>query len=233
VNRTDRLYAMVEELRAVAPRARTAKQLAERFEVSVRTVERDLLALQESGVPIWAQPGPGGGYSLDPSMTLPPVNFTEVEAAAMAIALGRVGEMPFASAARSAMHKVVHAMSTPAAVGARSLAERVAFLPRVEELTPLDADLEQAVLTREVVVLDYVDKAGEVTRRPVEPVGFIATDDHWYLVAWCRLRRDGRAFRTDRIRAVEPTGEIADERPFEATTSGDIAGHLRRPPIVE
>jgi predicted DNA-binding transcriptional regulator YafY len=61
VNRTDRLYALVEELRAIAPRARTAHQLANHFEVSVRTVERDISALQASGVPIWATPGPGAG----------------------------------------------------------------------------------------------------------------------------------------------------------------------------
>jgi predicted DNA-binding transcriptional regulator YafY len=233
VNRTDRLYAMVEQLRAVAPRPRTAQQLADRFEVSVRTIERDLLALQESGVPIWAQPGPGGGYALDPSMTLPPVNFTAVEAAAMAIALGRVGQMPFASAARSALQKVVHAMSSPAAEGARSLADRVAFIrPRVEELATVDRTLEQAVLEREVVVLDYEDRAGEPTRREVEPVGFVASDSHWYLVAWCRLRQDGRSFRTDRIHGVRPTGEVAEERPFEST-SGYLEGLLRKAPLIE
>jgi predicted DNA-binding transcriptional regulator YafY len=59
VNRTDRLYALVDELRAVAPRARTARQMAARFEVSVRTIERDLGALQQAGVPIYATPGPG------------------------------------------------------------------------------------------------------------------------------------------------------------------------------
>ena len=52
MNRTDRLYALVEELRAVAPRPRSARQLAQRYEVSTRTIERDILALQESGVPI-------------------------------------------------------------------------------------------------------------------------------------------------------------------------------------
>jgi predicted DNA-binding transcriptional regulator YafY len=233
VNRTDRLYAMVEELRAMAPRSRTAQQLSDRFEVSVRTVERDLLALQESGVPIWAQPGPGGGYSIDPSMTLPPVNFTAVEAAAMAIALGRVGEMPFASAARSALQKVVHAMSSPSADEARALAERVAFIrPRVAELASLDHRLEQAVLEREVVVLDYADRAGESTRREVEPIGFMASDRNWYLVAWCRMRQDGRSFRTDRIRGVELTGQIAAERPFEAS-SDHLEGLLRKPPIIE
>ena len=61
MNRTDRLYALVEELRASAPRARSAQRLAERFEVGVRTIQRDILALQEAGVPIWATPGPGGG----------------------------------------------------------------------------------------------------------------------------------------------------------------------------
>lgn len=63
MNRTDRLYALTEELRRVAPRARTARQLADRFEVSVRTIERDLSALQQSGVPIWASTGPSG-YSV-------------------------------------------------------------------------------------------------------------------------------------------------------------------------
>ena len=61
MNRTDRLYALVEELRARAPRLVRANDLDKRFEVTTRTIERDLLALQEAGVPIWAQPGPGGG----------------------------------------------------------------------------------------------------------------------------------------------------------------------------
>lgn len=65
MNRTDRPYALVEELRARAPRTMRAVELARRFEVSTRTIERDLLALQEAGVPIWARPGPGGGYGIN------------------------------------------------------------------------------------------------------------------------------------------------------------------------
>ena len=75
MNRTDRLYALVEELRAVAPRPRSARQLAERYEVSARTVERDILALQESGVPVYAETGRRGGYVIDKTVTLPPLNF--------------------------------------------------------------------------------------------------------------------------------------------------------------
>src|SRR5690606_24238149 len=89
VNRTDRLYALVEDLRAISPRCRSARELAERFEVSVRTIERDIAALQESGVPIYAEPGRRGGYELDKHIFLPPLNFTPAEAAATAVALTR------------------------------------------------------------------------------------------------------------------------------------------------
>jgi predicted DNA-binding transcriptional regulator YafY len=67
MNRTDRLYALVEELRASAPRARSAQRLAERFEVAVRTIQRDLLALQEAGVPIWATPARAAGTPSTPA----------------------------------------------------------------------------------------------------------------------------------------------------------------------
>src|SRR6187399_1065395 len=87
MNRIDRLYALVEELRAAGPRGRTARQLAERFELSVRTIERDLSALGQAGVPLATKQGRTGGYTLDRSMSLPPLNFTPREAAAVAVAL--------------------------------------------------------------------------------------------------------------------------------------------------
>ncbi len=91
MNRTDRLYALVEELRACAPRRLAARELAARYEVSVRTIERDIGALQQAGVPIFADVGRGGGYTLDKSRTLPPLNFTPAEAVAVAITLSRAG----------------------------------------------------------------------------------------------------------------------------------------------
>ena len=92
MNRLDRLYALVEELRAAGSLGRSAPRLAERFEVSVRTIERDILALQEAGVPVSAQLGRRGGYVLDRSMTLPPLNFTPAEAVAMAVGLRRLDD---------------------------------------------------------------------------------------------------------------------------------------------
>src|SRR6478736_5374759 len=112
MNRTDRLYALVEELRSRAPRTMRAAELARRFEVTTRTIERDLLALQEAGVPIWAQPGPGGGYSLNVEATLPPLNLTPAEAAAIATALAATRAMPFADAGRSALQKLTSVMAS-------------------------------------------------------------------------------------------------------------------------
>jgi predicted DNA-binding transcriptional regulator YafY len=233
VNRTDRLYALVERLRAVAPGARTAKELAERFEVSVRTIERDISALQQAGVPIWSTPGPGGGYTIDPSMTLPPVNFTAREALALAIAVSRAGSMPFADAAHTALQKLIAAMSAQAAGEARDLAERVrVFLPDGEELRGLSPVLEGAVLERQVLEIDYEDAVGALSHRAIEPAGFVGNEDNWYLVAWCRLRDAGRSFRVDRVRSARVTGELAPARPFDLV-SENLPGVVRRIPLAE
>jgi predicted DNA-binding transcriptional regulator YafY len=233
MNRTDRLYAIVEQLRAGAPRAVTSRQLADRFEVSVRTIERDITALQQAGVPIWATPGPGGGYSIDPSMTLPPVNFTAREALAVAVALSRAGTIPFARSARMALQKLVAAMSAEAAGQARELAERIRlFLPEGGGPRALAPEVEQAVLDGEVVTIDYEDRTGTTTTRTIEPAGFVGDADHWYLVAWCRLRRAGRSFRVDRIRSFQPTGELAPVRPFD-TVSSNLPDVVRRTPLAE
>ncbi len=232
MNRTDRLYALVEELRAVAPRPRTAAQLAARFEVSARTIERDLLALQEAGVPIWAQTGPGGGYTVDPSTTLPPLNFTAAEATAIAVALAAPGATPLGQAARSALQKLVSAMAGPAAEAARGLSRRVVAVGRpASPAASVSPEVERALVDGRVVALDYEDRSGAVTRREVEPAGFVGVDDKWYLVGHCRLRGDTRVFRVDRVRRAE----VLDERVAvpNLVSPPDFEGLVRRPNLLE
>jgi predicted DNA-binding transcriptional regulator YafY len=106
MNRIDSLYALVEELRAAGQRGRTARQLARHFEVSVRTIERDLSALGQAGVPLATRQGRTGGYTLDRSMSLPPLNFTPREAAAVAVALSRSEHVLFKKDARSAVKRI-------------------------------------------------------------------------------------------------------------------------------
>ena len=128
MNRTDRLYALVEELRAVAPRPRSARQLAERYEVSTRTIERDILALQESGVPIYAETGRSGGYVIDKTLTLPPLNFSAAEMVAIAVSLAREEHTPFAAATRSALRKVLATASAAQTAEAGELLDRVRLI---------------------------------------------------------------------------------------------------------
>ena len=229
MNRTDRLYAIAEVLRATAPRARSARELAERFEVSARTIERDISALQQSGVPIWATPGPGGGYSVDPEMTLPPLNFTADEATAIAVALAASGPIPFGDAARAALRKLVAAMSSTSREGARELVGRIHLLQQRGQLetTPVVRAVETAVTQRKVLELDYVDRDGQRTdHRLVEPYGLAGSEDHWYLMAWCRLRDGGRSFRLDRIEGARVTDEAAPERQLHEV-AGDITAHAQ------
>lgn len=230
MNRTDRLYAIVEELRAVTPTSRSAPWLAERFEVSVRTIERDLSALQQTGVPIYATPGRRGGYTLDAVHTLPPVNLTPVEVTAVAVALSNPGATPFAAAGRSALLKLMAVMAEDDAAGARALAARVQFYDDPEPEPVVGAEtaetmslaargrggarlvLEQAIVERRVTRLSYIDRRDQPTERVVEPVAVVGRVPNWYLVAWCQLRNDLRSFRLDRVQAATLEDEIAPHR---------------------
>ena len=217
MNRTDRLYALVEELRACAPRRRSARELATLYEVSTRTVERDIGALQQAGVPIYADAGRSGGYTLDKSLTLPPLNFSPTEAVALAVALAQVNVGPFEDAARSAVQKIVAAMSEQNVIAARDLAGRVRLLESVvaSETVPVPSVIEQAIVARRVLWICYLDRDANRTEREVEPLVFMAGPSGWYLVGWCRVRDAVRCFRVDRIQQAEVTGLTVPPRAFE------------------
>lgn len=226
MNRTDRLYGLVEELRAVSPRPRSARWLAERFEVSTRTIERDLSALQQRGVPIWAEPGRTGGYCLDAAHTLAPLGFTVDEALAVTIGLGMLSTSPFREATTSALRKVVAVMDDRRVAETASLASRVHLLDDGAEPSA-PSHLATAVRAGQVLHIRYRDRQGVETERDVEPMGYVGRGRDWYLVAWCRLRTGIRAFRGDRVASAEPTGETPPRRPLSATDIDIAYGQLR------
>jgi predicted DNA-binding transcriptional regulator YafY len=200
------LYALVEELRAAGPRGKSARRLAERFEVSVRTIERDLSALGQAGVPLAAQTGRRGGYMVDRAMTLPPLNFTPGEAAAVAVALSGSERVPWAGEARSALRKIVAAMPASVAQRARELAEGVRLLvqPTSDPDPEIAREVWRAVYEGRRLLVDYTDKGGELTVREVEPHHVVLGPNGQYLTAWCHLRQEDRVFRMDRITAARP-----------------------------
>ena len=196
------------------PRGRTARQLAEHFEVSVRTIERDLSALGQAGVPLATKQGRTGGYTLDRSMSLPPLNFTPREAAAVAVALSRSEHVLFTRDARSALQKIVAAMPERALEEARATAEKVRLL--VQPAPDPDAEIAEtiwrAVRDNQVLRIRYIDVGGLETEREVEPQHVVVGPNGSYLTAWCHLRGDDRVFRMDRITRAERTPSLPRPR---------------------
>jgi predicted DNA-binding transcriptional regulator YafY len=230
MNRIDRLYALVEELRAAGLRGRTARQLADHFEVSVRTIERDLSALGQAGVPLATKRGRTGGYTLDRSMSLPPLNFTPREAAAVAVALSRSEHVLFKRDARSALQKIVAAMPERAAEEARDAADKVRLLVQpVPDPDPEVAEIIwRAVRDNHVLRIRYTDVGGVETTREVEPQQIVVGPNGSYLTAWCHLRKDDRVFRLDRITRAEPTPSLP--RPRRAAPEPVVDGHVTKVP---
>ena len=216
MNRTDRLYALREELQRAGSVGRTADRLAEMFEVSVRTIKRDISTLQHGGFPVWAQPGPGGGYAVDAAATLPPVNFTSAESSGLAAAVAAHRGQPFDGHARAALAKVLSVMDTAAQERSKELGGRI-WIDHTD--TQADAQIrravEQAFHERRVLSMRYRDDQGQETSRRVDPVLLAHTRGRWYLVAHCHTRDAIRWFRLERITAAHPTAEPAAEIPVE------------------
>lgn len=230
MNRIDRLYALVEELRAAGQRGRTARQLAKHFEVSVRTIERDLSALSQAGVPLATRQGRTGGYCLDRSMSLPPLNFTPREAAAVAVALSRSEHVLFTKDARSALLKIVTAMPERAIEEARATARKLRLL--VQPVPNPDAEIAEtiwrAVRENHMLRIRYVDVGGVASEREVQPQQIVLGPNGSYLSAWCFLRGDDRVFRMDRITDAERT--TTPSQPGQVVPEPIVDGHVTKLP---
>ncbi len=207
MNRTDRLHALSEELRRAGQRGRTAARLAGWLEVSTRTIKRDVAALQQAGLPVWSQAGPGGGYVLDEAATLPPVNLTPAQAVAVAVALAAQTDAPYAIDGRVALEKILDVLDPAARERAEQLAGRVWVRTSPAERTAVPTAVQEALAQRRVLVLGYRDRLGRPSHRRVEPHLLARTNDQWYLLGWCHTRRAPRWFRSDRIQGADLTTE--------------------------
>jgi len=225
VKRSERLHAVVDHLRARAPRPVPAARLAEELGVSRRTAERDLAALRAAGVPVYGTDGRAGGYSILADYSLPPLRLRADEALAAAVALDLLAGSPFAGAARRARDRILAGAPAPvrAAVSA-GVVPVDAVAPSGAGRAgrpggPQDLDLLPAAIAgRQVLRLRY-----RGSDREVEPLRLLRGDGHWYLVAWARPGGGVRGFRDDRIESVEPTGER-----FDALHRAEVDADLSR-----
>jgi predicted DNA-binding transcriptional regulator YafY len=202
--RLSRLTAILTQLQT--KRLLTATELADRFSVSVRTIYRDIRALEQGGVPIVTEEGKG--YSLLEGYRLPPIMFTETEANALITAEQLVlknKDASFVKEYSGAIGKIKAVLRHHDKESANLLAERVLFSHNVEnDRTSTHLSALQLALTRfSLSQIDYYSPdSNETTRRTVEPFALLSTQENWLLVAWCRLRKAYRTFRLDRIRSL-------------------------------
>jgi predicted DNA-binding transcriptional regulator YafY len=228
MNRTDRLVAMVLYLQG--RRVVRASELAEHFEVTERTVYRDVSALSEAGVPIAGEAGVG--YTLMKGYHLPPVMFTAEEASSLFVG----GELVKQFTDPSLHVPMTTALDKLRAVLPRESQDHVdklvrgtlvvgrGFGPNQDPATqPILLPVQQGVVQRRVLRMTYRGNArGDETQRDVEPQGVVFYGGSWYLVAWCRLRTDLRHFRIDRIKRLE----LRSER-FEPRADFNLAAHMK------
>jgi predicted DNA-binding transcriptional regulator YafY len=209
MNRTERLAAIV--LRLQARSLVRARDLADEFEVGLRTIYRDMEALAESGVPLRAEAGVG--YALERGWKLPPLSLTAAEAASLLVAcrIAERGEGREAAAqARQALAKVRAALAAPERDYVERLEAGVEAFTGLEAPAPAAASalavLRDAVAGGKLVRLTYTSSDGELSERVVEPLGLYRERSGWRLVAWCRLREGYRQFVASRIAEAVPEG---------------------------
>lgn len=230
VKRVERLYAVAEEIRRRAPQPVSASLLAERFGVTRRTMERDLAALRDAGVPLYASAGRAGGYGILDHGGRAVFSLSAEEVTALVIAVASAEGAPFSDAGRAASQRLRDALPAPTRVVMDQLVGRIRSTDpdRPKPLGRVQRTIEEAVRQGRVVNISYVDAEGLKTKRAVEAVGFYSGSDGWYLIGWCRLRDDRRLFRLDRIDRANLTQESIGDRDVDATL-GWVPGKVSAP----
>lgn len=211
MRRADRLFQLVQILRN--KRLVTARELAERLEVSERTIYRDIQDLSLSGVPVEGEAGVG--YHLRYSLDIPPLMFTAAEIEALVLGarmLKAWGGTELGSSAQSVLDKV-HAVIPPELH--QHIEDSKLFAPRFGRRPDLTAALDQcrlAIANRYYVELHYARADGTPSTRLIKPIGLFFWGYAWTLTAWCELRNEFRNFRLDRIQQFVLTERVFEEQ---------------------
>lgn len=199
--RTSRLLAIMMEL-SRGPTS-TVGQLAERHEVSTRTVERDIAAMQAMGVPVWTRPGPGGGVGMVQGWTSPTSGMTAAEVRALLIGEAGSADLGLLSefrAAEAKVHETAEASATAAqSVGEKFLIDTAQWFRAPESVVEL-ASVSEAVWTGRRITITYRPYRRAPVSRRLDPLGLVLKTDLWYLIA--THRGQPRTYRVSRIENV-------------------------------
>jgi predicted DNA-binding transcriptional regulator YafY len=223
LNRIDRLHAILTHLQS--KKRVTAQEVADRFNISLRTVYRDVKALEESGVPVIGEAG--SGYTIMEGYRLPPVMFTQEEASALLLGAKLTEHLTDESIKKhfnSALFKIKAVLRTSDKEHMDQLDDNIAVLSRL----PADdsagrylVELQKALGDKKEIRIRYQSGQDAVTDRTLEPIGLCHYGQAWHLIGWCKLRNNYRDFRVSRIQHLE----ILDKS-FEPETHPSLQEYL-------
>jgi len=202
-SRLSRLTAILTQLQT--KRLVTATQLSDKFSVSVRTIYRDIRALEQAGVPISTEEGKG--YTLIEGYRVPPLMFTEAQANALIAAEQLVLKNKDTSLIkdyREAVDKIKSVLRYTLQDKVNLLSERTRFDQNInrERNSSNLSELQFALTNLYLTKIEYINEQEQTSTRLIEPFALLSTDN-WLLVAYCRLRNEFRFFRLDRIKKME------------------------------
>lgn len=215
MNRVERISAILIQLQS--KRVVTAKEIADRFDISLRTVYRDLKALEQTGVPIYGEPGIG--FSLEDGYNLPPVHFTREEAATFITAgklIDKLTDEGLSTDYHLALQKIKATLKQAQKELANTLDSRIQVVqsPQISASNQ-DRKLNKIILAvadKLCVQMEYTSADLQTETRMVEPVGMYLLGSRWYLIAYCWLRKDYRKFRLDRMQKIRVAFEQIQEQ---------------------
>jgi predicted DNA-binding transcriptional regulator YafY len=217
MNKFDRITAILIQLQS--KRVIKAKDIAERFSISLRTVYRDIRTLEEAGIPIVGEAGVG--YSIMDGYKLPPVMFTKEEATAFLTAEKLIEKLTDASTEenyKSAMYKIKAVLRSSDKDYLENIDEQIQVINNpYQSKDKVNQNSLQVILKsiseKNVISIDYfANHSQEKTKRSIEPVGIFFMNNYWYLIAYCRLRNDYRNFRIDRVSGILQTNLVYEKQ---------------------
>ncbi len=202
-SRLTRLANMLTHLQS--KRIITAKDIAEKFDISIRTVYRDIKTLSESGVPIITEEGKG--YSVMPGFYLPPVTFSQEEANALITAeqlINKNKDQSLTYQYNSAITKIKSVLKDSQKEKTELLSKRIQVRNNIEnqKTSRYLIQLQSTISNYQLIRIEYLSIQNKHSQREVEPFALYTTQDNWILIAFCRIRQEFRAFRIDHIQKL-------------------------------
>ena len=221
MNRVDRLMGILTVLQS--HKFVMAEKIADKFDISIRTVYRDIKALMEIGIPVSFETN--RGYFIVQGYFLPPVSFTPSEANALILMTSladRFADKSIAKHSANAMQKIRAVLHQLDKEKSELLSNRIKVLNPHQLKNNYLTEIQDAITSKTMLQIEYTDSQNRISKREVEPIGMIYYTDQWHLIAWCWIRNDYRDFKVPQIGVLRNAS-----KPFRKKNHISVDEHIR------